>query len=353
MKALLILADNVYLTPYLKFYSSILDEMGICYNVLYWDKNNNEIIEDNKFIRFGFESTSKLEKIPGYVKFRQFIINEVRKDKYDVIIPLHSILFIILFDLLVNKYRNRFIFDIRDYSYEKFWFFRKIEEKLTEKSIINIVSSKGYINFLPDAEYYVVHNIPRMQYEEYKQKTNSDSSVITLSFIGLIRFMEQNKKIIDFFCNDERFIVKFIGTNAEQLHDYCQVVGAKNISLIGSFDPSKTLEFYKDTDAILNLYGNHVPLLDYALSNKLYFAAALYKPIIVCEDTYMEEISSLYNIGFTLRMKDPAEKDELYRYIKNIDREAFIKNCDKFMDFSITENQTTRMEVSRRLSCIS
>ena len=38
----------------------------------------------------------------------------------------------------------------------------------------------------------------------------------------------------------------------------------------------------------------------------------------------MEKISTEYNIGFTLKMEKEKEKDDLYNYIKCLDREYFL-----------------------------
>ncbi|EJG71821.1 capsular polysaccharide biosynthesis protein Cps4G domain protein [Streptococcus pneumoniae 2081074] len=119
--------------------------------------------------------------------------------------------------------------------------------------------------------------------------------------------------------------------------------------MVDTFQPKDTMSFYKNTDAVLNLYGNHTPLLDYALSNKLYFAALLYKPILVCEDTYMEKVSIENGFGFVLPMKDESEKDCLALYIQNLDRKQLIKNCDNFMDRISLEKQKTEIELEKRI----
>lgn len=348
MRALLALSDNIYLTPYLNFYTELLEKAGYQFTVFYWDKNQNEEPKSATYIRFRYEAKGKTKKILGYLKYRKNLLNVINNGTFDLIIPLHSVVYICLYRLLLNKYRSRFVFDIRDYSYERFFLFRKIERDLANGSQINIISSKGYVNFLPKAEYHVVHNIPRVDCSKYIQTENRKGK-LNLSFIGLIRFMDQNKKIISFFQGDDRFNLSFIGTNAEQLREYCDQIGAKNVTLIGTFDSSKTLDYYNNADAILNLYGNHTPLLDYALSNKLYFSASTYKPILVCEDTYMEKIAKEYKIGFTLRMIDPKEKDALYSYLVNLDRTDFIRNCDKFMEMAVQEDRATRNELLNRI----
>lgn len=350
MRALIVLADNVYLTPYLNFYTNLLDNCNFNYDVIYWDKNNNEIVNKSNYIRFMITSNNKVNRLVGYFKYRKYIKKIEKNKKYDLIIPLHSIVTFIIFDMLLKKYKRRYIYDVRDYSYEKFFVFRYIQKKIVKNSMINIISSDGYREFLPTDTYYVIHNCSNDNYKEFKQIKNSTNETIEISYIGLIRFIEQNQKILLFFKNDKRFHINFIGTNANQLKKFCIDNNINNVTLIDTFDPKLTLNYYQKTDIIMNLYGNHTPLLDYALSNKLYYAANLYKPILVCSDTYMEKISKSYNIGFTLNMELDSEKDKLYDFMKRLDRNEFIKNCNAFMKKVLQEQELLIKELTNRIS---
>ena len=95
---------------------------------------------------------------------------------------------------------------------------------------------------------------------------------------------------------------------------------------------SETIEKYRDVDMILNMYGNHDKHLDYALSNKLYFAAQLGIPIVVCPDTHMETVAMKYGFGISLDINKREDKDRLYRYYSSLNRSAFNMNCDLFLD---------------------
>lgn len=347
MKVLLISAENVYLIPYINMYKNLLDKCNIEWNVLYWDKNQNEVIEDARYERFVIKSSSKLSKIKGYVSFRKRIKQLLKSGEYGFVIPLHTVVNILIWRYLSKKYRQKYIVDVRDYSYEKFSFVRWIEKQLVNNSCINVVSSEGFKYFLPQAEYNVMHNMPKFDYEKYRQNEIKRTEPYEISYIGLIRFMEQNKKIIDFFKNDSRFHLNFIGTNAEQLKAYCVENQVENVSLIGTFEPQKTLDYLMETDLIMNLYGNRTPLLDYALSNKLYYAAMLYKPILVCEDTFMEEISKKYGFGFTITLENHQEKDELYNYMKQLRKEDLVEKCDEFISIASQQNDETLDKITR------
>ncbi len=288
----------------------------------------------------------------GYLKYRKFVINEVKKNNYTILIPLHAIVSFILFDLFRFNFKSRYVYDVRDYSYERFFLYRMAQKRLVSNSIMNIISSKGYEEFLPQGEYLVTHNIPHNDYKRYRQYENNGCSAITISYIGLIRFMEQNKKILIFFKNDKRFHLNFIGTNAMQLKEFCVKNQIHNVTLIDTFDFHETLNYYKNTDLIMNLYGNNTPLLDYALSNKLYYSACLYKPILVCEGTYMEKVSRRYGIGFTLSMSSMEEKDALYKYIVEMDRKKLIRNCNMFMEDVYKDESELEIEITKRLQDI-
>lgn len=352
MNTLIILADNVYLTPYINFYISVLDKLKVDYKIIYWDKNNNEIIDDSRYLRFYYKAISKTRKVRGYLKYREFVIKEIKREKYTILIPLHAIVSFVLFDLFIHNYKHRYIYDVRDYSYEKFFLYRVAQKSLVNNSTMNIISSKGFEEFLPQGEYFVTHNVPHDNYKSYRQYENCGNSTINISYIGLIRFMEQNKKILLFFKNDKRFHLNFIGTNAMQLNEFCFQNEIHNVTLIDTFDSCETLNYYKNTDLVMNLYGNNTPLLNYALSNKLYYSACLYKPILVCEGTYMEKVSKKYGIGFSLSMNSMKEKDALYHYIIQMDRKNLIHNCDMFMVDVYNDKSSLEMELIKRLQDI-
>ena len=82
---------------------------------------------------------------------------------------------------------------------------------------------------------------------------------------------------------------------------------------------------------ILNLYGNNSPNLDYALSNKLYYSAIYYMPILVCPNTFMATIVKKYGLGFVFDKDDENILDSLYEYYNNLDWKEYINNCDKFI----------------------
>lgn len=325
---------NLYLAPYIKNY---LESVNSKCDVIVWNRHSMQEISEHNIITYNAPTDdnvkSKYKKLKGYIGFSFFTIRQLVKINYDVVIFLQSVGAICTAPLLLTKYRKKFVIDVRDYSIEGNFVLKYLEGLLMDCSKLNVISSEGYKSFLPKGKQFcLVHNYSEIDNGVIDEFQNRPIHYpIRLSYIGLIRFQEQNKKLIDLFANDSRFQLQFIGKNAFELKKYIEERGVQNVLLIDQFPSDKTLDYYKQTDAILNVYGNHTPLLDYALSNKLYFAAALRIPILVSKDTYMEKKAVNGGFGFAIDFDDVEMKDKLYSYLTKRNKEELFQSCDKFM----------------------
>jgi len=305
--------------------------------VIYWDRHEiEENIGEKQMYAFRNkmdEGSGKLSKLQGYLKFRKYALDKIRENNYSGVILLQTSAGILLNSFLKKNYKGKYIVDIRDYTMENNPVFFAVEKGLVKNSALTVISSRGYESFLPQYHYTLVHNDCEIDEAIIKKfenrKRNKDKIVI--SYIGLIRFHEQNKKVILKFKNDSRFLLRFIGKGAFALKEFCEKNSINNVELIDRFPPEKTLDYYYDTDIIYNLYGNNTPLLDYALSNKLYYAAKFKMPILVCANTYMEEVSGKYGFGYSFNINNPKECDNLFDYFESINWQRFNYKCDQFV----------------------
>lgn len=70
----------------------------------------------------------------------------------------------LLHDILLSKYSNNYILDIRDYTYEKYGFYLRIIHKLINNSSFTAISSRGFKKFLGESDKLVVnHNISNLE----------------------------------------------------------------------------------------------------------------------------------------------------------------------------------------------
>lgn len=336
---------NLYLCPYLKFYK---ENVSKDYDIICW--NRDGVVEQHDSNVFCYEnkftSKSKIMKVFNYLKFRYYAKKILYNGNYDSVIVLSTITALILNNLLIKKFRNRYIIDVRDYSGERNKIIFNLEKKLIENSYATFISSPEYCSFLPKYEYNVMHNIQKidkLEKEEIRESVFKHEK-ISIGFIGTVDiYLEQHIKLIDRLKNKPNIDLYFIGRGSEKLEDYCNTHSVENVTLFGKFSPNDISYYYKKIDIINNLYGNGVPVLDYALSNKLYFSATFYMPILVCPNTAMEKIGKKLGTGITIDLNNPKEDTylKIISYIKNMNTEIIKEKCDTFMGESFNDNLQT------------
>lgn len=352
--------ENILAIPYLHKYTELTNT---AFDIIYWNRrglDENCGAENYYVMQYVVgDGTSKVKKLFGYIRFYTFASRILRKNRYEKVVLLTGNVAVLLKNTLLKYYDKKYIIDIRDYFLENNRYYYEAEKKLIDRSALAVISSEGYKTFLPEHDYLLVHNTPnlseyainqfKLEHEQWRNSKNENSPIV-LSFIGGVRFLEQDKKVLRFFANDDRFYVRYIGAGADQLRPFCEEIGMKNVYLLDRFSPEETLDFYLETDMVLNLYGNGTPLLDYALSNKLYYAATLNLPILVCPDTFMEKVSGQYGFGFAVELGTPACLDRLYSWYRSIDWDSFNNGCRNFMDIVRRDNKRFGDEVSAWLS---
>jgi len=329
-------------------------------DILFWDRDasggEKDIYDGCKNIVYKAATKNKFGIICNYIRATLFFVRHIWHNKYEGLIFLQSHAAVACFLPVLNFYKERYIVDVRDYSLENYGLFRLIEKKIIKNSYLTIISSSAYKNFLPkDGQYYISHNYNAYDpviIEKFSERLKQRSEILNISFVGTVRFYDMDKKILDLFSNDSRYKINYYGRGSEVLANYCKKKEIKNVDFIGSFEQSRTTELYNHTDIINNLYGNHDPFLDYALSNKLYHSAQLYIPIIVCPETYMAEITEKYGIGFVFDVDNEESKDDLYDWYSHIDIDAFKKGCDAFIREVIKENEESNSQISHFINVI-
>ena len=350
-------ARNISGIACMERYKEIFDDELI--DVIYWDRYGIEEEVDKvnllKFEHIISQKANKLQKICSYLKFRSFVLNFIKHNRYDLIVIFPASIGLLFSRFLRSSYKNRYILDIRDYTAEYNPIFYKLEKNLISKAGIAIITSPAYQTFLPKHDYLVSHNIPIIDNSlicEYRKKKRIKKDKLVISCIGFIRFIDQFKKVIRAFANDNRFELRFIGRGAEYLRDFCSENSVCNVVLEGGFNSVDTTNYYADADIVMNLYGNKTPFLDYALSNKLYYAVKFGMPILVCPGTYMEKVAVENGFGFSFDLNDNSAADRLYEYYAKIDWFDFFKKCDDFMRMVNNDENEFRMKMREFLNTI-
>lgn len=342
VKIAIVTIGNIYRLPYIDRYLAHVPQ-GADVDLICWNREGR--IEDKpgtNVRRFDFTiGETAPQKVIGYLKYRKYVKRILMTEDYDLVIVTPTQTALLLADVLVRHYARRYIVDIRDYCHENIGFVRRLEKSLTANAAATVISSPGYRTFLPKGvSYCLVHNdrvLPQEKLEAVSHR-DRDRRPLTIGFVGFVAYHEQHERLIKLFANDTRFVLAFIGAGSAPLVDYCEQEGISNIDIRGSFNPEDILDIYEDIDIINGIYGDNCPELDYALSNKLYFAGDLAMPILVNQGTIMQEVSERYGLGFAVDMSDLETPDKLYHYYNEIDWSNLSSGARELMDRVREEN---------------
>jgi hypothetical protein len=309
--------ENVKRAPYVSQYVRCLH--GRPFDFLYWDRdlNNDQIGQDKSYsyrhqVRHGEPSIGqRWEKLTGYLGFRKYASRVLSQGGYERVVCLTGNCAVLLSNVLLKKYPGRFIIDIRDYWHEDNRYYHDIEQRLIEASAFPVISSPAYQKFLGNHEFRVMHNSQILTDEERSVADHPHERPYHIVCVGAAKNLPYDRSVIDLFANDSRFRLSFRGRGYDALRKYISEKGIDNVEATGEFDFARTLEQYRDADMVLSMYGNGSPYWDYALANKLYFAAQLGLPILVCADTAMAEFTEKYDLGIAIDPGIRQSKDKV------------------------------------------
>ena len=345
MKIGLLGFNKIKYMPYMNFYLENINTATNDVHVLYW---NRDLQEENtsflkgvtlhEFRRKQEDDVSKISKIGSFIRYRKYAQTIIKKEKFDSIIVLHSLPGVLIYNTLLRKYRDKFIFDYRDSTYERFPPFKKVIGDLVKASSATFVSSDAFRRFLPtecEEKIFTSHNMltDSLSHRDEKAKYGTKSDKIRIAFWGFIRHEEINREIIRKIASDDRFELHYYGREQQvalNLKQYSKDLKATNVFFHGEYKPEDRYEFVRNTDIIHNIYKDSNMML--AMGNKYYDAAIFYIPLMSMEGSFMAEAAQKAGIGFSV---DPYKENFLnilFDFYINIDQYDFKKNCDKELE---------------------
>jgi len=346
MKKIAILsAVNIKHMSLISLYTSYLEEQKIPYDIIYMDKYD-EVEEINAKNIFRFvnpinHNWSRIKKIIRYLKFVGYAKKVINKEKYDYLIVWNDVAISMFGLYLARKWKNKYCLNIRDYNGEKKWYVYRIFDRAIKNSSFTTISSEGFRSFLPEYDYISLYSYNSTLLKDAipQNKKRDNNERIRISFIGNVRFFEENKKLIQAFKNDSRFELIFNGTNADVLAEYAKEINATNVYCTGSFPISMTTSYLNKADIINNLFGDKTIGVRTLTSVRLFHAAYMNIPVLVNAGTYMQDITDKFGIGYSVESIDDNLPDKLYKWYHDVDFETIKHGCQKLLDEAEKSNE--------------
>lgn len=344
MKVLLIAFHPENMSPFAQNYIKAMDEVQIDYEVIYWDRfSDREVTKiDNVYVihRICTMGGTKWKKIFPFYYFRKTVKEIIERGNYDKIIVINTMPGFLLSDILLKYFKNRYIFDIRDYTYEKYSFYKNIILKLIDYSRFTAISSIGFKRFLGESHKFVVnHNMNSdLIGETFSQKNIGDR--INIGFVGAIRYFDENVRLINKLKNNIRFRLSYIGRNNSDcnLEQYCAEHDISNVYFQGEFSNNEKEQIYSNIDFINAIYGNTSLEVTTLLPNRLYDALIFRRPIIASKGTYLGEIVDKFRIGLTVDLEDDVST-LIDCYLHSDNFSSFAVNADNLLSIVQREQE--------------
>lgn len=327
--------------PYIEHYQAVLDREQIPYDVTFFERYESgptlteKLDHGNEYTFRGETNANPISKLVPVFKYLAFVRKLIKHGEYNRLIVFTTMPAVLLSDLLLGKYRERYIFDYRDYTYEKFTFFAKRVSRIVNASAFTSFSSAGYLeNFdITQEKYLLTHNITNLNCEVSHAVDLRKKPKLNIGFLGYVRYFDLNSRLISAFSNDPKYTLSYFGNRFSDcdLESFCCANNILNVSFHGPFKNEDKPTLYQQVDLINSIYSLESPEVKQAVPNRLYDAALYKKPIIVSSGTQLSEMVEKYGLGISV---DPSEgnlRESVDRYVANFDSEKFECSCAVFL----------------------
>ena len=340
MKIGILLPTNVYFSPYSRTYTDIFDEVGIRYDIIYFDKRNLDEPAAYRFSANLCSTDGSLKRFYGYFRYARFLRKVIKQEKYERLIVCGPQIALFLYGFLKKHYAGKFILDYRDLSIEQRWMSRY--KKLLSISAYNMISSPGFKRCLPtEANYILSHNISIEQLRQALDETDDgrqkgwtlpDGKISVLT-IGGIRDFEQNATVMQALANDSEFETAFIGRGEEgadvKLRELAQAEDIRNVTFSGFYQKEDEPSIIQKA-TFLNIFYPRRLSHDTALSNRFYSSLIFRKPMITTAGTIQGNYAENYGIGIAIENTDNL-KNRLSDFVHRHDMAQYERNRKKLL----------------------
>lgn len=332
----LIFINDLNVCPYIDKYIDSLKKNRQKFEIIIWDRT----YRSDKQYKFkcdhilkmpASEDENYIKKLYHFKKYSKFVKEIIKKQKYNKLVLLSTLSAFMCYKELVTQYRQKYIFDYRDASYERISFFSKRLKNIIQNSNFTAISSEGFKSILPKYDYSIAHNF---NYNDLgkaisENRIKNITDKLTLSFIGVLREFEYNKKLIDIFGDDNRFNLEFHGSgeSLEQTSEYASHFN--NVTVTGRYNIDEKFIFNLNADMLLYNYPCSYNR-NCALANKYYDGLIFKKPLIGNSETFSGKLIMEKGVGISIPFSLNSEeyKTEIYNYYFNLNFDLFLENAN-------------------------
>lgn len=312
-----IAANSLWVSPYVFYYTKLLDELGLSYEIVYPNRTPNEAEQP---IPHAVVLPWVQDKHPlmSYMQYARAVKQRALDKRYDALIVLTMQNGVFCSQWLKKHYKGRYLLDIRDYTHEGNPAYYALEKEAARYAALRVVSSPAFQTFLPPAEYLTCHNITTPEGTS-PYRFEKKGAPVVIGYVGSVSYEPQCRRIMDLVHADPRFAFHFYGSGPAEaaLRAYAETLHDPRICFFGRYQPWEKGAIIQKVDILFNAYGQGHPAVACLLANKLYDAFYYHKPLLTSPDTYMAEKGGKLAYSPDLDKSDALES--LWNWYQTID----------------------------------
>lgn len=328
MRACIVGIQNIKHMTLISMYTQYFEKNHIEYDLIYIDKYGKDE-KNSASLVYKFDGTKKvynliIGKVIKTIDFKRYTEKILKKNKYDFVVIWREQTAFMFANFLKKYYKNKYSVNIRDLWNISNWVLYNGIKKATENSLFNTISSIGFVEYLPKAEYLMVHSANN-------ELLTLDNLIpgeigkfpIKITYIGTVRFFKYYCNLIDALGNDSRFELAFIGQGSEELKRYAEKSGIQNVSFTGRFEAQQTIELLQGTHVINCAFGSEEIPEQTLTPIRLYYALYGRVPVLTTEGTWVDSIAKQLGMALTIPKdvgRDNIIADKIYASYCNLDR---------------------------------
>lgn len=350
MKALIVTPYNLSIYPLTNVYTRVFEKYGISYDVVYLDRNGTEetssaghtfrfsLYPDNPLLRRS-RKIRVLERIEYKLRlqmFKNYVEGLIKKGAYDFVALWGEDSACLFSQFVSENMAGKYSVNIRDvWNTPPQSYIDKLRSAVNH-SAFNTVSSDGFIEWLPEADYIFIHSANEDVVRDIvRRQEERKEPPYTILNIGTFRSDQYAFDVMDAFGNDRRFTMAYIGSGTERMEEYCRNKGYTNYICKGRFNIGQTAELLGYADILNCAYGSDCIAETSKMPIRFYYAIYLGVPILMTEGTRIAYYSDKLGMGLALPGSFDGKTgvaDAVYEKYMSIDMKKMRSGMDVFIE---------------------
>lgn len=349
MKVALITGANLWFTPYLNNYTTVLDALGVDYDIISWNRDGSDAPSGIQYTRQSDIDKTKVLKLFDFLRFVEFVKSAVVKGKYDRLVVFGSQVSVFLGKFLKSKYNGNYIIDLRDLSVEQIPVIDRVYASILDHSFTNVISSPGFADCIKGEHKFTLNHNFNPTEELLANRRNPvewSRRPVEVLTIGGIRNFDSNSEVIRALSNKENFRLAFVGKGyaAKPLEEFASKTGCRNIRFEGYYPKNKEKDYIIGSSWI-NIFYPSVKSHTSSLSNRLYSSLIYKRPMIVSANSIHGKYITEYNLGLAVENTDNLDA-RILRWMEENSFDDYCARADALFDAFLADQQTFKEKVT-------